>query len=80
MAELGAGALGAVATIIGAANSHITGFSGRHDISHDSLVQETQRWVEAFQRSVKDGDITVEDHNESNAKREAYVHTSRYLC
>lgn len=73
MAEIAAGAIGAIGSVVAAAQSTIAGFSNRHDHNLDAQVAETGRYVEAFNSAYRDGEIEEADYDEFQELREAYV-------
>ncbi|KDR84538.1 hypothetical protein GALMADRAFT_133811 [Galerina marginata CBS 339.88] len=77
MAGIEGAAIGAAVSVGVAAYNANSGFSGRHDHSHDAQAAETRRLVDDFEKLRKTGDIADEDYGEYVEKKESAIEASK---
>lgn len=65
--------MGAAASVGAAAYSAFSGFSARHDQSHDAQVLETHRIIDRFEKLYAEGELAEEDYEDFLKKKETYV-------
>ncbi|EAU92468.1 hypothetical protein CC1G_00687 [Coprinopsis cinerea okayama7 len=66
MAELGAGAIGALTTVGAVALNSSLGFSARHDNAYDTHIDQTSRLVDHFEKAYRQDSLQDEEY-------EAYI-------